>query len=115
MSRITKAIAIEKAHATEDLGYGRLKLIHESGKTETFFYCEDCEHQQWDVYMVHYHIWRQVMDRDRGILCIPCLETRLGRELTPNDLTNAQCNMWAKVWYFRGQKAQYTAMKPLCM
>lgn len=42
--------------------------------------------------MVHDHLWRQAYKKRRGMLCIGCLETRLGRYLTPDDFTDAPVN-----------------------
>ena len=56
--------------------------------------------QQW--YMVHRHVWQAAgMPKDRvlgydetdgNFLCIACLETRLGRILTPDDFPDLPVN-----------------------
>jgi hypothetical protein len=63
----------------------------------TYLNCWDCgvnTSRVGEWYMVHDHVWLAAMPDDRGILCIPCLERRLGRplewdadfRLTPEDL-----------------------------
>lgn len=53
--------------------------------------------QDWQRYMVHDHVWQAAgMTPNGGWLCIPCLETRLGRLLTGHDLEDVPINhpMW---------------------
>lgn len=58
--------------------------------------CRDCGVNTkliGDYYMVHDEVWLSVgMDLYDGMLCIQCLESRLGRELTPADFTDAPVN-----------------------
>lgn len=59
------------------------------------FDCVDCGvstfHGQY--YMVHDHLWQQAgMEYDGGMLCILCLESRLGRLLVREDFTSAPVN-----------------------
>lgn len=60
------------------------------------FQCIDCDVSTFhnhEYYMVHDHIWLSVVERiDSGMLCIGCLEGRLGRRLTPADFTDAPVN-----------------------
>jgi hypothetical protein len=61
------------------------------------FLCLDCQCDTLEIdeyYMVQNAIWNDVMpdDDDSGMLCIGCLETRLGRILTQADFTNAPIN-----------------------
>lgn len=45
--------------------------------------------------MVHDFLWKKTgLDYDDGMLCIGCLEQRLGRQLTWEDFTTAPVN-WA--------------------
>lgn len=46
----------------------------------------------WEWYMVHDDVWQEA-GMDDGMLCVSCLEQRLGRALTVNDLTDASVNM----------------------
>lgn len=41
---------------------------------------------QSEIYTVHTHVWEAAgVEGYGGCLCIGCLETRLGRQLTPSD------------------------------
>lgn len=42
--------------------------------------------------MVLKEIWAEAKLTYRQNVCIPCLEDRLGRKLTPADFTHAPCN-----------------------
>ena len=57
------------------------------------------EEGTWEWYMVRDSVWEaagmrngSVMHSGRGILCLGCLEGRLGRRLEPRDLTDAPVN-----------------------
>lgn len=60
------------------------------------FTCVDCRNDtaaMHEYYMVHDAIWAQVgMQPHGGMLCIGCLEDRLGRMLTNLDFTAAPVN-----------------------
>jgi hypothetical protein len=59
------------------------------------FMCLDCESDTLEIdeyYMVQNSIWNHVVPDDSGMLCIGCLETRLGRILTQADFTDAPVN-----------------------
>lgn len=60
------------------------------------FICVDCGVSTYDndeYYMVHDHVWNSVdMYAYSGMLCIGCLENRLGRELTPSDFPKYPVN-----------------------
>ena len=45
-----------------------------------------------EYYMVTDEVWQAAWPRQRGMLCIGCLENRLGRELTASDFTDAPIN-----------------------
>ena len=57
------------------------------------FECRDCKKDTFrdEYYMVHNHIWNACVN-DKCMLCITCLETRLGRELNSYDFTTAPIN-----------------------
>ena len=42
--------------------------------------------------MVHDEIWKTVRPEGSGMLCIGCVEDRLGRQLTASDFTDAPVN-----------------------
>ena len=59
------------------------------------FDCVDCKTSTFNsqYYMVHDYLWEKAgMDKDGGMLCILCLESRLGRLLTEYDFTGAPVN-----------------------
>jgi hypothetical protein len=46
-----------------------------------------------EYYMVHDALWKLAgMEPDGGMLCIGCLETRLGRKLVRGDFTDYPIN-----------------------
>lgn len=70
-------------------------LASEAYANHTACLCLDCgEHTilKGEYYMVHNEIWNTVNRRDSGMLCIECLEDRLGRKLTKEDFTGAPIN-----------------------
>jgi hypothetical protein len=59
------------------------------------FKCAACEVNTLHIkeyYMVHDEIWKTVWPANRGMLCIGCVEARLGRALTAKDFTDAPVN-----------------------
>lgn len=60
------------------------------------FACLDCGKDTLELgeyYMVHNEVWLSVVKSTRaGMLCIGCLEDRLGRQLTPKDFTEFPIN-----------------------
>lgn len=70
---------------------------------QQLFICDDCGVNTSEIheyYMVHDDIWRSVAgDSLEGMLCIGCLEDRLGRRLTAEDFTDCILNN-AKVSLF---------------
>ena len=45
-----------------------------------------------EYYMIHKDIWLIANSDDDGMLCIGCVESRLGRELNACDFTDAPVN-----------------------
>lgn len=45
-----------------------------------------------EYYMVTDEVWEAAWPKRYGMLCIGCLENRLGRELTAEDFTDAPIN-----------------------
>ncbi len=57
-------------------------------KRDSNWFCLDCSKDTFNEYYgVHNHLWRQAVDRSQrhGMLCLSCLERRLGRHLQPED------------------------------
>lgn len=61
------------------------------------FMCLDCGVDTSDIdeyYMVHDSVWDQSgMNEHDGMLCIGCIETRLGRTLKADDFSSYPINM----------------------
>lgn len=73
----------------------RVQRWRKSGKGQ----CSDCHMQTMfndegenEYYMVHDELWLQANPQISGLLCIGCLEDRLGRMLTPSDFTSSPIN-----------------------
>jgi hypothetical protein len=45
-----------------------------------------------EFYMVHNKVWRAAAAPRQGMLCVGCLEIRLGRQLCRSDFTDAMVN-----------------------
>ncbi|GAB3975613.1 hypothetical protein GCM10028806_33560 [Spirosoma terrae] len=60
-------------------------------------FCKCCNKDTFDdnrdYYMVRDEVWFQIMPTKKGMLCMDCLETKLGRKLTAADLTLCPLNM----------------------
>lgn len=65
-------------------------------ETDARFICVDCSVDTCaseEYYMVHDPLWAGAgMDPHGGMLCIGCLEARLGRQLTPADFPDYPIN-----------------------
>jgi len=90
---LRKAVIAGKAEDWCVLSYN-----FQSGEPHRIFpelMCLDCDCDTFEIgedYMVHGSVWDQVVSDDRGMLCIGCLETRLGRILTQADFTDVPIN-----------------------
>jgi hypothetical protein len=67
--------------------------------------CGVCTIKLQEYYMVRHELWAQAgMDRNGGMLCINCLEHRLGRTLIASDFLDVplnkadQISMGGRVW-----------------
>ncbi len=70
-----------------------LKIFNEAIQTLSAFVCLDCKvdtSQIDEYYMVSDKVWNSVCEA--GMLCIGCLETRVGRELNKDDFTECPLN-----------------------
>lgn len=62
------------------------------------FICVDCMLDTSPVgldqyYMVNDEVWEQSgIGKSEGMLCLPCLEARIGRNLEASDFTNIEMN-----------------------
>lgn len=66
-----------------------------SQKSRARFKCLDCNVDTGKLhehYMLEDSVWFQVVNSNQGMLCIGCIEARLGRLLTPKDFNNSFIN-----------------------
>jgi hypothetical protein len=64
-------------------------------KSRRRFLCMDCgvdTVKAGEHYMLVDNVWFSITESDRGMLCIACLENRLGRKLNPNDFNASYVN-----------------------
>lgn len=54
--------------------------------------CKCCTNCNYEYYMVNDSVWLEANPKDRGMLCIGCLESRRGKLLTNVDFTAAPIN-----------------------
>jgi hypothetical protein len=52
----------------------------------------------WDFFKLKNRVWLSIMPRN-GLLCLACVEKKLGRPLTLDDFTNDQINRPLRVGY----------------
>jgi hypothetical protein len=85
----------------EDELYGPLTIqdlrdaIEHARAIDNSFNCLDCGVHTGDTdeyYMVHDNLWTEAHPNDDGMLCIGCLEERLGRMLTADDFPDYPVN-----------------------
>lgn len=73
-----------------------IEHVNHLGPIRKTFLCLDCGQScLFERYMVHNDLWRTAIGPGRGtrgMLCIGCLEDRLGRRLTPEDFTDCPLN-----------------------
>lgn len=75
---------------TRGLYDGGLDSVEDESSVEgdELFTCIDCginTHRIREYYMVENHIWEEYVPEYQGMLCIECLEARMGRELNASD------------------------------
>lgn len=60
--------------------------------------CARCsEDTQKEYYMIHDHLWDQY-GAESGLLCVGCLEDKMGRELWSGDFTHCALNVLNMGW-----------------
>ena len=65
----------------------------EQPKRDSNWLCLDCRKDTFEeYYFVHNHLWRRAVDRSQrhGMLCLSCLQLRLGRPLLLDDFKSGQ-------------------------
>lgn len=77
--------------------FAPLPWISEEKRRSGLYDCVDCGINTLDIghfYHVIDEVWQQVPeDRRKRMLCIPCLELHVGRELDPSDFGDAPINV----------------------
>lgn len=82
--------------AGEPADYTRLELAHMAAEAldeltdDRCFSCRTDTYASGEYYMVRPELWRTY--GVEGMLCIGCLERRVGRRLTPQDFIDAPIN-----------------------
>ena len=59
------------------------------------FICLDCSVHTDEIgeyYMIDFDLWNQIHPANKGMLCIGCVEERLGRQLRAKDFIDALIN-----------------------
>jgi hypothetical protein len=59
------------------------------------FLCLDCRIDTGKIhehYFIQTPLWMKLVGSNQGMLCVGCLELRLGRKLIASDFTNASIN-----------------------
>jgi len=67
-------------------------------------HCLDCGRDTYAIgeyYMLHDRVWLTANPGDAGMLCVGCVESRLGRALSPADFADAPVN---RVTWIMGQR-----------
>jgi hypothetical protein len=90
----------------------KLSVEQELARLEAAERCPDCNKYALDEqYMVHDALWKSA--NGCGLLCMPCLETRLGRQLTAGDFTDALMHEWNPLVKARRLKIDEPQTAPL--
>lgn len=61
------------------------------------FVCKDCSANTLHIdeyYMLTDEVWASIYKKRRGMLCIGCVEARLGRKLVPEDFADVPLNFF---------------------
>ncbi len=73
------------------------RLLNKKSNPNHWF-CKDCGKDTYidekDYYMVTEKIWKKFGLNGRGMLCMNCMELRLGRKLIKTDLRKCDLNNW---------------------
>jgi hypothetical protein len=72
-------------------------ISRKNHKRKSKWACVDCKSDtKLEHYFVHNTVWSAAGMSEVGMLCIGCLESRLGRTLNRNDFTSAHINNYRK-------------------
>ncbi|QSM01148.1 hypothetical protein SEA_NANOSMITE_124 [Mycobacterium phage Nanosmite] len=70
-------------------------MASKSTRSRRRFLCADCGVDTGKInefYFIRTDLWLSVMPSIDGMLCVGCIEIRLGRRLVSTDFTNASIN-----------------------
>lgn len=101
-----KFISMPRANKAPFMFGGKLRLVRPC------YCCKDCGKdtmKSGEYYNVLNPVWEQANKGNAGMLCLDCLETRLGRALTAFDFSSAPINFdqrFQRVWTTR--KSRFT-------
>ena len=74
------------------------EIINQALRDAFAFFCMDCEVDTspntgiCEYYMVTDHVWQSEAAAEEGMLCIGCIEGRMGRQLEKEDFIDALIN-----------------------
>jgi hypothetical protein len=70
------------------------KRSQELNASELATPCRPCLHcgSVTEAYMLENEVWHEVHESKRGLICLPCFEEKLGRNVRITDFTNAVVN-----------------------
>lgn len=68
------------------------------------YHIKDGKFLDWWDYMVEDEVWFAAGFKKKEVACLPCLEKRLGRQVTRDDFTTARCNNTIR--YLLGRNSQ---------
>jgi len=54
--------------------------------------CKEDTGKLMEFYFIHTELWVEATGSKEGMLCVGCLEERIGRELTPDDFPDVTIN-----------------------
>lgn len=75
-----------------DFGHGRWTRTVAVEFTATIRCCMVCDRVYPMTFMLSDELWLTIVQDKKDVLCFRCAETRMGRPITPADLSDAECN-----------------------
>jgi hypothetical protein len=77
-------------------------------RSRRHFPCLDCQYDTFrdEYYMLRNEVWLSANPKSKGMLCIGCVEERIGRRLTPEDFSAAPINHESEGFFFTPKSAR---------
>ncbi len=67
--------------------------MNNTPKLHKNFLCIQCKKDTWnEYYMLYSKVWKRANPKIKGMLCISCVESNIGRKLNSKDFTKAPIN-----------------------